>query len=175
MKKPRFAWNDEAIALAWKIVHFQDMQIGGLGLCLNIIETQEYNDFQKYLWVVEYTTRNLEDTARQLYGLGEGKEGRPPKWHELADRAVILALRVKKLFPIARKEKRAGQWTIIETRLRVCCDEIKKLQTQFINSLPETTTTETYISQRSVAELLDLVKTLEMTEGGSGGRWRRND
>ena len=174
MKKPRFAWSDESIALAWKIVHLQDMQLGGLGLCLNIIDTQEYGDFPKYLRALDHATGQIEKAARQLYELKEGKNGRPPKWHGLADLAVILALRTKKLISILVKETRAGQWTVIEARLRVCSEEIKKLQMEIIKSLPAVETEETYISQRSVAELMDLVKTLEMTQTSGGGRGRRS-
>lgn len=177
MKKIRTRWNDDALPLGWKIVHIQDMEISCLGLCLNIIETQEFGDenFLKFLWVLDYTNRKLEDAARQLYNLKDGKPGREPLWMELADQVVMLSLRIKKLFPIIRKERRVNNWTVIEARLRVCTDEIIKLQNAIIKSLPEATTIETYISQRSVAEVLDLIKTLEMTEGSGGVRWRRND
>lgn len=175
MKKPRFAWTNEAIDLAGQIVHLQDLQIGSLGLLLKIVNDNDFDnkDFFKYLRLLDYLTRQIETTARQLYELREGKPGRPTNWQNQADETIVMALRIRKLIRIVLKEQKGNNWTVIETRLRVCADEITKFQLAIIKSLPAATKPETYISQRSAVELLELVRTLEMSEGGGGGRYRR--
>lgn len=173
MRKPR--WTDESVALAWKIVHLQDILITGLGLCLDKIKLQKYKEFKDfYLPAVSYTSIMLEGTSRDLIKLREGRNGRPAFWFEKGEDTLAFSLQTQRAIPLIQKEIRRNKWTKIGSRLEECQQQCLNIQIEILNAMPdETAPEEPQISQRSVVDFLNIVATFEIGQT-TGGAWKRS-
>lgn len=174
MRKKPLGWTGESEALSWKIIHLQDILIAGLGVCLNKIKLQKYKEFRdKYLPAIEYTSELLTLAAKDLTLLKKGKRGHPPAWFYLGEETVYFGLQTQRAVPVIQKEVRRTKWTKIKTRLEECQEQCKEIQKSIIAAIPEPQTEETYISQRSVNDFLDIVETFEIGHS-IAGRWRQH-
>jgi hypothetical protein len=172
MRKPR--WTNESMALAWKVIHLQDILITGLGLCLDKIKLQKYKEFKdRYLPAVSYTAKLLEGTSRDLIKLRTGRTGRPAFWFEKGEDTLAFSLQTQRAIPLIQKEIRQNKWKKIESRLEECQQQCLNIQTEILNAMPEESKTEEpQISQRSVVDFLNIVATFEIGQT-TGGAWKR--
>lgn len=172
MRKPR--WTDESMALAWKIVHLQDVLITGLGLCLDKIKLQKYKEFRdKYLPAVEFSAQMILGTSNDLIKLRKGRTGRPAFWFEKGEDTLAFCLQTQRAIPLIQKEIGQKKWKKIESRLEECQRQCLNIQTEILNAMPEESNTkEPQISQRSVVDFLNIVATFEIGQT-TGGAWKR--
>lgn len=168
------AWNDDANALIWKIVHIQDNLTACIGLCLHRgTVKQNYGLVIKLLPAIRYNVNVLEKKARELIDLKPTRKqgGRPPKWFELAEDTLYFSLQTGQALDQIEQEITGNYWKIVQTRLTVCLRNCRKLQHTIISAIPKDRhATDTYLIQ-AVADVMD---TVDMGRTSEGGRWRRN-
>lgn len=163
----------EQLALGKKLIHLQDKLIASLGLAIHRgIDNQHYGLVIKLLNTIEYEAVMLERTAQDLIGQLPRRKGHPPKWFELAEEILYLALETQRAIAQIRSEIPGNYWKLIGTRLNKKYDSCRKLQRELLNILPQEHTAES----DSVGPMVQLLNTLEMgetTENQTGHKWRR--
>lgn len=168
-------WTDEAVALARKLVHVQDKLAASLGLALHRgIAHQNYGLVIKLLSTIEHDAMLLEQTTQDLIGLRPQRRqgGRPPKWFELSEDILYLALQTQREIDQIRQELIGNYWKLISTRLTKCYDKSRRLQREFINLLPQNDQVESDYAG-TMTQLLDTLEMGETTENQNGLRWRK--
>jgi hypothetical protein len=169
------AWNDDANALIWKIVHIQDNLTACIGLCLHRgTAKQNYRLVIKLMPTIRYNVETLENKARELIELKPRRgAGRPPKWFELAEDVLYFSIQTQKTLDNMEQEITGNYWKIIQTRLTVCLRNCRKLQHNIISAIPKDRhTTDTYLIE-AVADIMDTVEMGRTEEGRDGRRWKR--
>lgn len=170
------AWNDNANALIWKIVHIQDNLTACLGLCLHRgTAKQNYRLVTKLMPTIRYNVNVLETKARELIDLKPSRgAGRPPKWFELAEDTLYFSIQTGQALDQIEQEITRGYWKLIQTRLTLCLRNCRKSQHNIISAIPKDRhATDTYLIQ-AVADIMDTVEMGRTSDGKDGDGWKRN-
>lgn len=167
------AWNDEALAITKKIIHFQDKLTASLSLALyRGIDQRNYGLVLKLLDVIAGDALILNRLADDLYTARPRRRqgGRMPRFVELAIDLEILTEDIQKTISQVRREAQGNYWKIVGTLLRDCLKRCRRLQHDMIASIPnDKRPTEEYTIVKYADEIMD---TIEMGKT-EGARWRR--
>lgn len=161
----RIRWTDDAIAQTYKIIHWQDMLIIGLGDCLKNINRQEYREVKNGLTAIFFIAAAMIKSSDDLMELKKGKSGPKPFWFERGEDTRYFCQQIERARAKIKKEARRGDWGVVSSRLQECLRQCLEIQATILKAMPaEFQPQETYVSQRSVTDWLDFVDTVKMAE-----------
>lgn len=171
-------WTDETLALAKKIVHFQDRLIATLSVALHRgIDKQNYGLVVKLLGTIQNDALILHQASQDLTSARPRRgrrSGRNPRWFELAEEVTFFAVETQRAVGQVEREIQRNYWKIVATiltdRLRKC----RRLQHDILSIIPRNRLPSEEYTVVKVAD--ELVQTLEKgvsTTLADGSRWRR--
>jgi hypothetical protein len=188
-------WTPEALELTREIIFQQDTLMTGLANCVHNIKINDYTEFVREFGGVPFVVSLIAELCEAVIKLRTKKRGPKPQWYEWAEHVKYFCLEIKRISPTIQREIWDRKWEVIRARLIECHQRCLEFQTGsgedrpnepeiikkgILSIIPnDGTDKDTYVSQRSVIQWLNFIKTLDMagnvvlTEDGNF-RYRRN-
>jgi hypothetical protein len=170
-------WNDDTLALAWKIIHYQDKLTAAFGLAVHRgIAQEKYIVLVRLLPVIRADAKMLETKCRELLDLNprRGKKGRPPKWFEITEDILYFSLKVQRAIDkIEADDIPSNKFKVIRSRFDSCQITCNLTQLRLLNSLPENANNGQSYVVETVTDLIEILEMGKSIDTPMGTRWRR--